>query len=215
MTLDTRERLLEAAERLFARNGYAGTSLRQVTRAADANIAAVNYHFGSKEQLLTAVLDRVVGGINAERLELLDAAEAAAAPGPVSVEDVLIAFLLPDLHTLEALRARDPLLPRFVTRMYTEGSELMAEMMGRQFTDVQERFYAALAAALPELELDELAWRLRLVVGIVLYMFSEVEAPGVPPMVTDAEPTLERLLAVVVPMMTAPTRREERAVPTP
>ena len=211
MTIDTRERLLGSAERLFARNGYAGTSLRQITADADANIAAVNYHFGSKDQLLTAVLDRVVGGINRERFALLDAAEAAADPNPPTVEAVLTAFLLPDLHMLETLRERDPQLPRFVTRMYTEGSELMAEMIGRQFAEVRERFYPALRAALPELEPDELAWRLRLVVGIVLYLFADVEAPGVPPMVTDAAPTLERLLAVVVPMMTAPTRKEERS----
>lgn len=210
MSLDTRERLLESAERLFARHGYAGTSLRDITAEADANVAAVNYHFGSKEGLLTAVLDRVVGGINDERLELLNAAVADAAPDPPSLDAILTAFLLPDLHMLDVLRERDPMLPRFVSRMYAEGSDLMAEMMGRQFAEVRQRFYAELEAALPDLDREEIGWRMHLVVGIVLYLFAGVEPPGTPPMVTGAEATLERLLAVTVPLMTAPTRKPLR-----
>ena len=212
MSLDTSQRLLESAERLFARHGYAGTSLRDITADADANVAAVNYHFGSKEGLLTAVLDRVVGGINDERLEMLDAAEAAATPDPPSVEAILAAFLLPDLHTLETLRERDPMLPRFVSRIYAEGSDLMNEMMGRQFAEVRRRFYTALEVALPDLDPEEISWRMHLVVGIVLYLFAGVDPPGMPAMVTGARPTLDRLLAVIVPMMTAPTRRETSSI---
>lgn len=204
MNQDTRTRLLEAAEQLFARHGYAGTSLRQITAAADANIAAVNYHFGNKEGLLTALLDRVVGALNAERIELLDAAQTASAPAHPSVDDVLTAFLLPDLHAIEALRQRDPLLPRFVSKMYSENSELMTELMGRQFAEVQQRFTVAFADALPHLTLGEIAWRLNLVVGIVVYLFAGVEIPGMPPMATDAATTLDRLLAVTVPLMAAP-----------
>lgn len=211
MALDTTERLLESAELLFARNGYAGTSLRMITADAGANIAAVNYHFGNKEGLLTAVLDRVVGELNAERIELLDAAERAAAPSHPSVEAVLTAFLLPDLHAIEELRSRDPLLPRFVSRMYSESSDLMTELMGRQFAEVQQRFYVAFADALPDVPLGEIAWRLNLIVGVVVYLFADVDITGQPPMVGEPEATLRRLLAVTVPMMTAPQAKEETA----
>jgi AcrR family transcriptional regulator len=206
MTQDTRERLLEAAERLFARNGYAGTSLREITAAAGANIAAVNYHFGTKEGLLAAVLDRVVGELNRERIVLLDASQAASAPAHPSLEAVLTAFLLPDLHAIETLRARDPQLPRFVSRMYSESSDLMTDLMGRQFAEVRQRFSIAFADALPELDLEEIAWRLQLVVGIVVYLFAGVDLPGSPPIVADSETTLARLLTVTVPLMTAPAR---------
>ena len=68
MSHPTKTRILETAESLFARHGYAATSLRDITEAAGANVAAVNYHFGSKEALLVAVLDRTVGPIGPRRI---------------------------------------------------------------------------------------------------------------------------------------------------
>jgi len=202
MSEETRERIVRAAEVLFAREGYAATSLRHITSEAGVNLAAVNYHFGSKENLLGEILDRVVRPINTERLHLLDQAEAE---GLLDVTGVLRAFLLPDLHVLDGLRRRDPELPRFVSRMYTEGSELMTEMMGRQFAQTRGRFYAAFQKALPDLSSEEIAWRLGCVVGIVVYLFAGVEASGLPHLIRDSpEENLSRLLAITVPVMTAP-----------
>ena len=76
MATDTKDRILDAAERLFADKGYSATSLRDITQEAEVNLAAVNYHFGSKEALLTALLERRLDPVNRKRLELLDAAEA-------------------------------------------------------------------------------------------------------------------------------------------
>ena len=202
MSEKTRERIVRAAEVLFAREGYAATSLRHITSEAGVNLAAVNYHFGSKENLLGEILDRVVGPINAERLQLLDEAEAGGVP---DVTAVLRAFLLPDLHVLDGLRRRDPELPRFVSRMYTEGSELMNEMMGRQFAETRRRFSAAFRNAAPGLGSEEIAWRMGCVVGIVVYLFAGVVASGMPDLIRDSpEENLDRLLAVTVPLMTAP-----------
>lgn len=74
----TREIILETAEQLFAQQGHDGTSMRQITSAAGVNLAAVNYHFGSKEALVQAVLKRRLEEVNRERLRLLDELEAAA-----------------------------------------------------------------------------------------------------------------------------------------
>ncbi len=202
MAAETKERIVRAAEILFAKEGYAGTSLRQITESAGVNIAAVNYHFGSKENLLIEILDRVVGPINAERLQLLDEAQAEDTP---DITAVLTAFLLPDLHVLDELRSRDPSLPRFVARMYSEDSELMTRVMGRQFAETQARFYTAFGSALPELSSEEMAWRLNCIVGIVVYLFAGVQAPGMPPMLgPDVDANLARLLSVTVTLMTAP-----------
>jgi AcrR family transcriptional regulator len=207
--MGTRDRILESAEVLFATNGYDGTSLRDITEQAGANVAAVNYHFGSKENLLTALLDRVVVPINRGRLDLL---EKASAEGPPDLEETLTAFLLPDLHSLETLRNRNPDLPRFVSRMYSENSPLMREVMGAQFTEIGQKFGVALARVLPDLGTDEIAFRLSCVVGIVVYMFAGVEAPGVAPLAAgDAQTDLPRLLAVARSIMTAPVRE---VVPT-
>lgn len=200
--MSTKNRILETAEVLFAVNGYEGTSLRDITERAGVNVAAVNYHFGSKEKLLTALLDRVIAPINVERLRLL---EAASSDGPPDLNQILTAFLLPDLHCLATLRDRNRDLPRFVARMYSEGSPLMEEVIGAQFAEVGKRFASALTVALPELDQAEIAYRISCIVGIVVYMFSGVEARGMAPLTTgDVDADLARLLAVTRSIMTAP-----------
>lgn len=199
MTHPTKSRIIESAESLFARRGYAATSLRDITEAAGANVAAVNYHFGSKEALLVAVLDRTVGPIGPRRLALLDEFEAADEP---SIAEILTAYLLPPLEVIAELRSRDPELPRFVSRMYTEGSELMNEIMGRQFAETQTRFISALRPLLSDVDEDELLWRLRCVVGVIIYLFAD---PFTDHAMTSGDPEqdLKRLLNVTIPMVTA------------
>src|SRR5512145_612481 len=87
----TKERILDAAEALFMVHGYEATSLRSITAAAAVNLAAVNYHFGSKEELFQAVLTRRLDPMNRERIELLDKLEREAAGKPVSCEKILFA----------------------------------------------------------------------------------------------------------------------------
>ena len=90
----TKDRILGAAEELFAQYGFAGTSLRQVTSRADVNIAAVNYHFGSKENLVNEVFRRRMDEMSAQRLQRL---RAAVAGNPCELEHVLAAFVEPAL----------------------------------------------------------------------------------------------------------------------
>src|SRR5581483_10822770 len=94
MTL-TRERILDTAERLFAENGYSGTSLRAIIHHAGVNLAAVHYHFKSKEALLEAVVLRRSEPANAERTRLLDECEWRAGDGPPDLEELIRAFILP------------------------------------------------------------------------------------------------------------------------
>ena len=94
MATDTKERILDAAEGLFADRGFPGTSMRDITQGADANIAAVNYHFGSKEALLLAVLERRIEPVNQARLARLDELESSAGGQPVPIEDVVKALMM-------------------------------------------------------------------------------------------------------------------------
>lgn len=197
--MTTRERIIEAAEVLFAADGYEGTSLREITERAGVNVAAVNYHFGSKERLLAALLDRIISPINEERLELL------AATTSHDIDSVLTAFLIPDLNAIEELRKRSEELPRFVSRMYSENSAFMHRVIGAQFAEVGRQFGMAFANALPGLDEAGISFRLSCVVGIVVYMFAGVEAPGMAPIVTGStESDLTRLLSVTRSIMTAP-----------
>src|SRR5262245_62123867 len=94
----TKQRILDVAEVQFAEHGYAGASLRGIIAAAHVNLAAVHYHFRSKEALLEAVLLRRAGPLNEERLRLLDALEAQAGNGGAPVEGIIEAFIGPPLH---------------------------------------------------------------------------------------------------------------------
>ena len=98
MAAETKERILDVAERLFADFGFPVTSLRDITHEADVNLAAVNYHFGSKEALLEAVLERRFRPITDRRLALLDELEKAAGSTSPELEDILRAFLGPPFY---------------------------------------------------------------------------------------------------------------------
>src|SRR5215472_3794191 len=98
--MNTKTKILNTAERLFAHHGVEATSLRAITAEAGVNLAAVNYHFQSKEALLHAVIARRLDPINQRRLAMLDACEGAAGDGPLPPAQVLDALLRPVLEIL-------------------------------------------------------------------------------------------------------------------
>lgn len=175
---NTRERILDAAERLFAAHGFAGTSLRAVTREAEVNLAAVHYHFGTKEDLLRAVLDRVVVPVNRERLERLGQLEAGSGDEPLSVEGILEAFLAPTLRSIRDLGERGVIITRLLGRSYTEPIELVQRLAREQFGEVEQRFTEALGRALPHLPEAELHWRFKFIVGVLTFVMADAGRPG-------------------------------------
>ena len=88
----TRETILDTAESLFAQQGHEATSMRQITGAAGVNLASVNYHFGSKESLVQAVLKRRLEVLNRERMRLLDELEAQSGGNPLKPSQIVDAF---------------------------------------------------------------------------------------------------------------------------
>ena len=157
---DTKNRILDAAETLFADKGFDATSLRMITAAAQVNLAAVNYHFQSKEALLHAVYARRAGPVNARRLELLTAHEHSGAPP--EVEQVLDALMRP----LFEIGAARECIPRLMVRLlYLDAKETSRSVFAAQFQEVFQRFHAAFRRALPHLPNEELLLRMQFVVG--------------------------------------------------
>ncbi len=178
----TKTRILDAAEKLFAQQGFAATSLREITGVAEVNLAAVHYHFGSKEKLLQAVLQRVVEPANRERLARLDRVEAEAGDAPASVEAILEAFIAPDMKAIRELGARGVIVTRFMGCSYTEPSELVQTLVREQFGELGTRFHAALSRALPQLPPEQVFERLMWVVAVITYILA-----GTGPAATDLD----------------------------
>ena len=154
----TKVRILDAAEKLFGMNGFDGTSLRDITSAADVNLAAINYHFQSKDSLIDAIVARRIEPVNKKRFELLE----AAGPNP-TVEQILTAFMAPVMQV--KVDAVAPLIGRILSN-----PELFVErVFHRHLAPVSQRFVEALSKALPELPPSEILWRLHFSVGVMTH----------------------------------------------
>lgn len=160
----TKERILDTAERLFAQHGYAATSLRSIISEAGVNLAAVHYHFHSKEALLEAVILRRSVPANQERLTLLARFEQEAGGDPIPLEKVIEAFVAPTLHISSDPQNGGMVFMKLLGRLHAEG-DLLPGIVTSQFGDVLGRFGAALRRALPDLPKEELFWRLNLAIG--------------------------------------------------
>ena len=170
--LDTKQRILDVAERLFAENGFAGTSLRRIIAEAEVNLAAVHYHFHSKEGLLEAVLMRRMVPLNQERLALLGAAEQKTASAGATLEDILTAFVEPPMRLILHPSGEGRVFGKLIGRLHSETGGFFIELAKRHFGPAAERFRNALHRALPELAPDQLQWRIHFAVGAMAHTLS-------------------------------------------
>src|SRR5581483_8261607 len=164
--MTTKDRILDAAERLFAREGLEATSLRAITAEANVNLAAVNYHFHSKDALIRAVIRRRIGPVNEKRLAMLDECEAAAGDGPLPLDSVIDAFVRP---VLEISRSHAREFGPLMGRMYAEPSAFIERIYNEHLEDVVRRFVIAFKRALPDLPEVELLWRLHFSIGVMAH----------------------------------------------
>ncbi len=173
----TKERILSAAETLFAQHGFAETSLREVTSRADVNLAAVNYHFGSKSNLINEVFRRRLDDLSARRLAALAEAERDHAG---SLEHVLGAFIEPAL-ALSIDRHGGSAFVRVIARAYAEKDDSLRKFLSDNYGHVMREFARAVAACLPQLAREQLYWRLDFLAGALTYAmadFGQIKRPG-------------------------------------
>ncbi len=212
---DTKGRIMDAAERLFAERGFAATSLRDITGAAEANLASVNYHFQSKEGLLTAIFGRYVGPVNHARLEALGAIETQADGSPPDLEELLRAFLGPAFTRWRQRGAAGPRFMRLAGRMHAETDEHLRTIFLNQFREVARRFLRAFRIALPQLDENEVNLRMHFLVGAMAHTLLWSESMPGPPFgrrrTVAPEEALESLVRFAAAGMSAPvaSRSEE------
>jgi AcrR family transcriptional regulator len=163
----TKQRILAAAETLFARHGFAGASLRQVTSAAKVNLAAVNYHFGSKDRLIEEVFRRRLDVLNQRRLEALNALVDEA-----PLEHVLAAFIRPALELAHQGEGGGAFV-RVLARAYAEHNDQLRKFLSENYGHVLKKFAHVLAVRLPTLPREELYWRIDIVAGALTYAMAD------------------------------------------
>lgn len=165
--IDTSAQILRTAETLFARHGVEAVSVRQIQEKAGANVAAVHYHFGSRDDLIRAVLRRRAEPLNARRIALLEALEAAhPTPAPLALEDVLRAFVTPVFELLEEA----PNAAWLMAHVHTTYDDKLRKWYFDLFAPMVLRFQPAYRRALPALA-PAVGWaRMQFVWGAMMYL---------------------------------------------
>ena len=211
---DTKTRILDAAEKLFVEHGFEATSLRSLTSAAGVNLAAVNYHFGSKEELFQAVLTRRLDPMNQERIELLGRIEREAAGRALSCEKILFAMLIPALKLARDEKRGGNNFLRLVGRAYADPAPFIRHFLSAQYAGMIGRYKEAFSKALPHLSRQELTWRLHFVMGALSYTLAGTDALKLFAEATattnNDELLLQRLAPFLVAGLKAPALTETR-----
>ena len=204
---ETRTRILDAAEELFMQHGFEGTSMRQLTSKAGVNLAAVNYHFGSKDALIEAVFRRRLDPMNAARSAALQTLEATS-PAP-SPEAIIRAFIGESLRMIEDTKSGGRNFIRLLGRTYTEPSKPIRVLIGQLYAPTMERYKSAFERALPQMPREELVWRIHFMFGTLSYTLAATDAVQLiagckPEDRHDARLLEDRLAAFLAAGLTAP-----------
>jgi AcrR family transcriptional regulator len=165
-----RRRLIEASEQLFADHGWNAVSIRTIVAAADVNLAALHYHFGSKEQLLAEIFAARAKPIAQERMRLLAAIDLDDAP---SLERILEAFLRPALTIGSDHRFGGRAFVKLRARLATEPEAVSRRILANAFDESSGEFLDALGRALPEIPRADLEWRFHFMLGAMFYTMAD------------------------------------------
>ncbi len=179
----TKERILSAAEDLIATHGFNGASLRQVTNAANVNLAAVNYHFGSKDNLITEVFRRRLDELSERRLAALKKAQQNKS---LDIETILDAFVSPAL-ALANDKAGGNLFVRVLARAYAEHDQKFRKFLSENYGHVLKSFAQAIGDILPNLNKEQLYFRLDFISGALTYAMSDFGTVKKPAGIVDAD----------------------------
>jgi len=206
MASGTKEQILDVAERMFAENGIHAVSLRTIIAEAGVNLAAVHYHFGSKDALVEAVFERRVGPVNERRLAWLDKVEEEYNGAP-PVEEVIRALVTPAIHlAVDSDRGRT--FMKTCGRFYTEAGENLQPIFERLFGKVIERFISAFQKACPDLPQTELLWRIHFSMGVMAHTLLDSDklrrVSGGACDTSDSEAVAERVVQFAAAGMRAP-----------
>jgi AcrR family transcriptional regulator len=201
----SQSRILDAAEHLFARHGFEATSVRAITAEAGVHLSAVNYHFGSKDRLIVAVLRRAIQPLNATRYALLDTAVAACTPKPVPLARLLDTMLRPCLEiSLDPNRQQ---LFHLLERSMSEQGNFIEEILKTEWLPVINRYMVEFRRTLPRIQEKDIYWRIHFTVGALVHAArhgKDLELISKGTCRVEAESCLQRLIEYACAGLQAP-----------
>lgn len=165
-----KQKLLEAAEGLFAERGFDAVSVRDITKLAEANVAAVNYHFGDRENLILLVISRAVDPVTEERLARLESVERKWPGKAVPLEEILDALVRPLAGAKRKSALPEPLHHRLLGRVFALPTDVWPDLSTERMRQMQGKFMRALGKSLPSVPAEELVWRMHFVMGGMTHM---------------------------------------------
>ena len=174
--LDTRARILDAAEVLFVEHGFEATSMRMITGRAGVNLASVNYHFGGKEALIQEVFRRRLTWLNHERLGALERLEQEAQGAPLKPHQIVDAFFGVSLRMAADTEHGGHTFMRLLGRTYTEPAAFVRQFLADEYAAVVPRFKQALFRALPDVPPEDILWRFHFMLGAMSYAIAGTDA---------------------------------------
>jgi AcrR family transcriptional regulator len=212
---ETRTRILDAAEELFMQHGFEATSMRVLTARAGVNLAAVNYHFGSKHALIEAVFRRRLDPMNIARIAELERLEKDAGARALSPETIIRAFIGESLRMIEDTKGGGRNFIRLLGRTYTEPAKSIRALIGQLYAPTMARYKAAFERALPQMPREELVWRMHFMFGTLSYTLAATDTVQLiagckPEDRYDARLLEERLGAFLAAGLNAPLKNSVR-----
>jgi AcrR family transcriptional regulator len=208
---ETRERVLEVAERLFAERGLDAVSIRDIIAGAGANLGAINYHFGTKDRLIEAVFERRLVPSAQEQLRALAAVERAAGDHPPKLEAVLEAIFRPVVEETMDPKRGGATFGKLMARSLVDPNPVMERVMQSHLAAVFKRFDSALMHAMPSLAPGDVFWRMHLLMGGLhqsLLLLGRKPPHGAPVLNLDAETYVRRFVAFAAAAFRAPLPKE-------
>lgn len=172
--MNTKTKILNAAELLFADKGFATTSLREITSEAEVNLAAVNYHFGSKKELIKALMKRYLDELSPVLVESLS--KVLKEEGQPTLEQVFTAFVEPLLTLNEYRDNGTSIFLQLLGRSYTDSQGFLRWFITTNYPGILDNFVAAVHKAYPELSTEDIFWRLHFTMGTAVFTMSSTGA---------------------------------------
>ncbi len=205
---ETVERILDAAEQLFAEKGFAETSLRLITSKAGVNLAAVNYHFGSKKALIQAVFSRFLGPFCVSLERELDRREALAG-GRQSLEQ-LLEILVEQAMAVKPRSGDDlSIFMRLLGLSFSQSQGHLRRYLDDMYGKVFRRYMALVHQAAPAIPAIELFWRVHFMLGAVSFSMSGIKAlRAISEDDFGVKTSIEQVMRMMVPFLAAGMRAD-------